>query len=79
MKLIFAQPTYGPTDPQVNASCRSAIMHAAKFGHEWVGDCAPDRMPYAVSRNKVVEAVVNEDAYADAAIFWCDSDILQSR
>jgi hypothetical protein len=76
MKLIFSQPTYGPTDPQVNSTSRIAMMHAAKFGNQWVGDCSPDKLPYALSRNKVVESVVNDDQFADASIFWCDSDVL---
>jgi hypothetical protein len=76
VKLVFAMPTYGPVDSQSGASARTAIMHAAKFGNQWIGDVSPDRLPYAVSRNKVVEAIVNDDNFAEASIFWCDSDIV---
>jgi hypothetical protein len=76
VKLVFAMPTYGPVDPQTGASTRIAMMHAAKFGNEWIGDCSPDRLPYALSRNKVVESIVNNDEFKDASIFWCDSDIV---
>ncbi len=76
MNLIFVQPTYGPVDPQTNQSVRVAIMHASKYGHQWVGDASPDRLPFACARNKAVESVVNEDKFADASMFWCDSDII---
>jgi hypothetical protein len=76
MKLIFAMPTYGPIDPQVSSNTINAIMHAAKFGHTWMGVAAPDRLPYAVARNKAVEAIVHNDDFAEAAIFWMDSDIV---
>lgn len=77
MKLIFASPTYGPTEPQANRSHRIAIMHAAKRGHEWLGDSSPDKQPYAAARNNIVQSVIHDDAYPDdAAIFWCDSDVI---
>jgi len=76
MKLIFASPTYGPTEPESNISIRIAIMHAAAHGHEWLGDASPNRQAWESARNTVVQSVVNECYPDDAAIFWCDSDVV---
>ena len=82
MKLIFACPTYGPTEPEADISRRVAIMHAASHGHEWLADASPNRWGWDVARNRVVDQAVNaKDADGneypdDAAIFWCDSDVV---
>lgn len=76
MKLIFGCPTYGPTEPEANISVRIAIMHAAGHGHEWLGDASPNRQGWEAARNNIVQSVVNSDYPDDAAIFWCDSDVV---
>lgn len=77
MRLIFASPTYGPVDPQAARSQRLAIMHAARNGHEWVGDASPDRMKFDAAREAVAQAAILGAIEAQAdGIFWCDSDVL---
>lgn len=75
MKLVFASPTYGPVDPQAVRSQRSAIMHAAQNGVEWLGDASPDRVGWEGARTAVVDSVLR-DAESAEAIFWCDSDVI---
>ena len=78
MKLIFASPTYGPTEPEANIAVRIAIMSAARHGNEWLGDASPNRQGWEAARNNVVQSMINDEAdYPDdAAIFWCDSDVV---
>ena len=73
MKLIFASPTYGPTEPEANKSQRVAIMHAANHGHQWVGDASPDKQTFVVGRGMIAKAGCDSEA---DYIFWCDSDIV---
>ncbi len=77
MQLIFASPTYGPTEPKANISQRIAIMHAARNGHQWHGDASPNRQGWEAARNNIVNTVVNSaDIPDESAIFWCDSDVV---
>jgi hypothetical protein len=76
MKLILASPTYGPTDPAANRSLRTAIMHSARNGHEWLGDASPDRFAWAVARNRCVEEALKAFPEEDASMFWADSDVI---
>jgi hypothetical protein len=76
MKLIFVSPTYGPIDPGVARTQRAAIIHASRNGHEWVGDCSPDRQPFAAARNNAVQGVLLGENMEDVSIMWVDSDII---
>jgi hypothetical protein len=81
MKLILASPTYGPIDPKPLRSQRSAIMHASRYGHTWIGDASPDREAFAHARNHVVKDILeaqdeDAEAYSNSAIVWIDSDIV---
>jgi hypothetical protein len=76
MKLIFASPTYGTTEPAVNIAARVAIMHAAVHGHTWLGDASPNRTGWESARNSVAREVAESEYPDDAAVFWCDSDIV---
>jgi hypothetical protein len=76
LQLIFACPTYGPTEPAANIATRIAIMHAAANGNTWIGDASPNRQGWEAARNGIVDSVVNSDAPDDASIFWCDSDVI---
>jgi hypothetical protein len=76
MKLILASPTYGPVDPYALRTQRAAVMHASRNGHEWLGDCSPDRQPYAAARNNAVQGVIDKEDMSDAAIVWVDSDVI---
>lgn len=73
MRLIFACPSYGPLDPQAVVSQRCAIMHAAEHGHQWIGDCSPDKLAWSVTRNKIVTHALETEA---DAICWADSDVI---
>lgn len=77
MQLIFACPTYGPTEPKADISRRTAIMHASRVGHTWLGDASPNREGWEAARNNIVQSVVNNEEFPDeAALFWCDSDVV---
>jgi len=81
LKLILAVPTYAHVDPAAARSLRSAMMHATKYGHTWLGDASPDREGFAHARNHVCKDVLeaedkDPDFYKDAAIMWVDSDII---
>jgi len=73
VKLIFACPTYGPLESESVRSQRVAIMHAAKSGHEWIGDISPNRSAWTVARNTIAAQAIETDA---DAVFWCDSDVI---
>lgn len=75
MKLLFACPTYGPTEPEADISRRIAIMHASRHGGvTWVGDASPNKMKFEVARMAVVKSAL-EHPDADG-VFWCDSDVI---
>lgn len=81
MKLILAVPTYAIFDSKPGRYLRSAIMHASRHGHCWLGDASPDKEPFASARNHVVKDILEaQDAdpefYKDSAIMWVDSDII---
>jgi hypothetical protein len=81
MKLILAVPTYGAIDPKPSRYLRSAIMHAARNGHEWIGDASPDKEGFSHARNHTVKDVLEAQdkeptLYENAAIVWIDSDIV---
>jgi hypothetical protein len=76
VNLVLALPTYGGVDPAALRSVFNAVMHAANQGHKWIGTANPDRMPYAMARNKVVESVVGDDKNKDGYVFWADSDVI---
>jgi hypothetical protein len=75
-KLIFASPTYGPVDPHALKYQRAAIMFAASHGITWLGDASPDRMKFDVARDAVAKSACEMPDADDAAVFWCDSDII---
>ena len=76
MQLIFACPTYGPTEPDADRSRRIAIMHAAGHGHQWLGDASTNRVGWEAARNNVADSAVNSNHPDEAAVFWCDSDVI---
>ena len=77
MKLLYAAPTYGPTDPMFEQNHRTAIMCAANRGVTWVGDVSPDRMGWAAARNRVVESSLEAAGETEVdGVFWVDSDIM---
>jgi len=76
MDLLFACPTYGPTEPDADRSRRAAIMHAANFGGKWLGDISTNRMKFDVARDAVAKEACNMEGASDAYVFWCDSDVI---
>lgn len=72
-KLIFACPSYGPTEPSADVSRRLTIMHAAANGHTWIGDSSSNRMGWTDARNVAVRGALETDA---DYICWADSDVI---
>jgi hypothetical protein len=72
-KLIFACPSYGPLEPKAIISHRTAIMHPAAHGHEWIGDCSPNRSGWTTARNEIVKQALDTEA---DYVCWADSDVV---
>lgn len=60
-------------EPDAVISQRCAIMHAAEHGHQWIGDCSPNRMAWTVARNAVVTHALETEA---DYVVWVDSDVI---
>jgi hypothetical protein len=72
LKAILSSPTYGPTNPYCQRDLRLAVIHAAKRNVEWVGGASVDGYDLETARNKIVRAVIGDDA---DGIMWVDSDM----
>jgi hypothetical protein len=72
-RLILAIPSYGPVDPGLQKNVRVAMMIAAKYGVQWVGDASPDRMGFSAARGAVAQACL--DCPDADGVMWIDSDM----
>jgi SAM-dependent methyltransferase len=74
MKLAFACPFYGPTNPLVGDSQRANVMNAAAAGHEWVDDYSTSGLQHRGACESIAERAAKDDRID--YVFWTEHDVI---
>lgn len=74
MKLGFACPFYGPTEPLVGACHRAVIINAFEAGHAVVEDYSTDGMQHRPACEKMLEEAAKDERID--AVLWTEHDVI---
>lgn len=74
MKLAFACPFYGPTQPLVGFSQRANLVAATTAGHTWVGDFSTINLQHRQGCEAILRATIAEPELD--AVFWTEHDVV---
>jgi len=74
VKLAFACPYYGPTQPSVGEMQRANVMNAAAAGHEWVDDYSTSGLQHRNACDTMAGRAAKDDRID--AVFWTEHDVI---